>query len=203
MVGVPERCRYVDDGGWMTVRGAGSAGTRPWVVNAAPDRWWPGLQLQQFWDHRELVFFFAVRDVKVRYKQAFLGFAWAGIQPLVGAIAFTVLFHRLADAEVEGTTYFAFAMVGFGVWSYASTTLQTGTASLVSNADLLTKVAFPRIVAPTAALLPGLIDLSVALVLSTGASLVAGHSPSVVVAIVCVPVVWRCSSWPWPARCCS
>lgn len=171
----------------MTTRGAGSAEARSWIVNEAPDRWWPGLKLRQFWHHRELVYFFAVRDVRVRYKQAFLGFAWAGLQPIAGAIVFTALFHRIADAEVEGTTYLAFAMVGFGVWSYASTTLQTGTTSLVSNADLLTKVAFPRIVPPTAALLPASIDLAVALALATGVSLVAGYSPNVSVAIVGVP----------------
>ena len=170
-----------------STRAAASAGSRPWVVNAAPDRWWPGLKLGQLWQHRELIYFFAVRDVRVRYKQAFLGFAWAGIQPLAGAIAFTVLFHRLADAEVDGTSYFAFAMMGFGIWSYASTALQTGTASLVANADLLTKVAFPRIVPPMATLLPGFIDLAVALSLATGASLVAGHEPNLVVTIAAVP----------------
>ena len=160
MVGDPERCRYVDDGGWMTVRGAGSAGTRPWVVNAAPDRWWPGLQLQQFWHHRELIFFFALRDVKVRYKQAFLGVAWAGIQPLVGALAFTILFHRLADVDVEGTLVLRVrARRASGSGRTSRRPCRPGRPACCHNADLLTKVAFPRIVAPTAALLPGLIDL--------------------------------------------
>ncbi len=69
--------------------------TREWVTNAAPSGRWPALRIGQFWTQRELIYFFALRDLKVRYKQAFLGVAWAGIQPLVGALTFTILFHRL------------------------------------------------------------------------------------------------------------
>ncbi len=140
---------------------------RDWVVNAAPTRRWPPLRIGQLWTHRELIYFFALRDLKVRYKQAFLGVAWAGIQPLIGALTFTILFNRLADVDVDAPSYFAFALLGFGVWTYFSSTLQAGTASLLYNAELLTKVAFPRIVAPTATFLPGLIDLAVGAVLAS------------------------------------
>ncbi|HEX2576128.1 MAG TPA: hypothetical protein VHK88_07245, partial [Aquihabitans sp.] len=92
-------------------------GLRDWVVNTAPTRRWPALQLDQVWTHRELIFFFALRDLRVRYKQAFLGVAWAGIQPLLGALTFTIVFNRLADVDVEGASYFAFALLGFGIWS--------------------------------------------------------------------------------------
>ena len=153
---------------------ASSRPDREWVVNAAPTGRWPALQIDQFWRHRELIYFFAVRDLKVRYKQAFLGVAWAVLQPLVGALTITVLFNRLADIDIGEDSYVAFALLGFGIWTYYSTALQSGTASLVNNAELLTKVSFPRIVAPAAALLPGFIDLAVAVVLAAIVSLASG-----------------------------
>src|SRR6478609_1404301 len=119
-----------------------------WVVNTAPAGRWPALELGQFWRQRELIWFFAMRDVKVKYKQAYLGVAWAALQPLVGALTFTILFHQLAEVDVGGRSYFAFALLGFGVWTYFSNTMLIGTSSLVNNAELLTKVAFPRVVAP-------------------------------------------------------
>lgn len=152
---------------------------RDWVVNTAPSGRWPALRLHQIWMHRELIYFFAVRDLRVRYKQAFLGVAWAGIQPLLGALTFTIVFNRLAEVDLEGRSYFAFALLGFGIWSYFSATLRNGTGSLVANAELLTKVAFPRVVAPTSALLPELLDLAVAAVLATVVGLATGGGMSV------------------------
>jgi ABC-type polysaccharide/polyol phosphate export permease len=163
------------------------ASAREWVVNAASQRRWPPLRIGQLWVHRELIYFFAVRDIRVRYKQAFLGVAWAGIQPLVGAVTFTVLFHRLADVDVDAPSYFAFALLGSSIWAYYSSTLQAGTASLLYNADLLTKVAFPRIIAPAATFVPGLIDLTVGTVLAVIVSLASGGSLSVPGILVGVP----------------
>ncbi len=165
-----------DHAGAATVKD--DATSRPWVVNAAATGRWPALRIGQLWTHRELVHFFALRDLKVRYKQAFLGIAWAGIQPLVGALTFTILFNRLADVEVDGPSYFAFALLGSGVWAYFAATLQSGTNSLLYNAQLLTKVAFPRIVAPAATILPGLIDLAVAAALAFVVAIGAGGDVS-------------------------
>jgi len=147
-----------------------------WIVNAPSTRWWPELRVRQLWVHRELVAFFALRDLQVRYKQAFFGAAWAIIQPMIGALGFTLLFHHLAGVDVPGSSYFAFALVGFGAWSYFTGTIGSGAGSLVRNANLLTKVSFPRIVAPASSWLPGLIDLAVSLVLAGVATLVAGGS---------------------------
>jgi ABC-type polysaccharide/polyol phosphate export permease len=152
------------------------AASRPWIVNAPTTSRWPSLGIGQLWTHRELVYFFALRDLKARYKQAFLGVAWAGIQPLIGALTFTIVFNHLANVEIDGPSYFAFALLGSGVWAYFASTLQAGTNSLLYNAELLTKVAFPRIVAPAATFLPGLIDLAVAAVLSFVVAIAAGGS---------------------------
>ena len=159
-----------------------------WRENAASDRRWPSLRFSQIWRHRELAIFFAVRDVKVRYKQAYLGVAWAGLQPLAGAMAFTFVFNRLADIDVGSRSYFAFALVGFAVWSYFSASLSTGSNSLVYNANLLTKIAFPRVVIPLAALLPGLIDFAVGAVLACAAAVLAGDGVHPVTLLLTVPV---------------
>ncbi|HWL42415.1 MAG TPA: ABC transporter permease [Ilumatobacter sp.] len=145
-----------------------------WVDNNAPTRRWPALRFTELWQHRELVWFFALRDVKVRYKQAFLGAAWALIQPLIGAATFTLLFHELAGVDVGGTSYFAFALVGYAVWTYVSSSISAGSGSLLYNSDLLTKVSFPRIVAPASSLLPGLIDLGLSMLIAVVVGLLAG-----------------------------
>ena len=166
----------------------GGRGSRPeWVVNEAPVGRWPALSLDHLWTNRELIGFFALRDLRVRYKQAFLGVAWAGIQPLVGALAFTILFHRLADVETSASSYFGFAMVGFGAWTYFSSALQAGTWSLLGNSELLTKVSFPRIVPPVAALLPGLLDLAVALLLAAAVGVAAGGGLSAAHLVIALP----------------
>jgi ABC-type polysaccharide/polyol phosphate export permease len=164
----------------------GSSGD--WTVNEAPSSRWPALRLDQFWTNRELIYFFALRDLKVRYKQAFLGVAWAGIQPLVGALTFTILFNRLANVDIEGQSYLAFALLGFGVWTYFSATLQSGTGSLVQNAELLTKVSFAKVVPPAATLALGLIDLTVAMVLACVVSLAEGGGRSVAGIAIGLPV---------------
>ena len=161
---------------------------RPWVVNAAPKGRWPALQLRQFWSYGELIYFFAVRDVKVRYKQAFLGVAWAGIQPVIGAVMFTVLFNGLADVDIDGQSYFAFALVGFALWTYFSSSLQAGTVSLLYNSELLTKVAFPRVVPPTAAMLPPLIDLAVGMAIATVVAIATAGAPSALGVLVGLPL---------------
>ncbi len=158
-----------------------------WVENVAPTRRWSPLALLQPWRHRELIYFFALRDVKVRYKQAFLGVAWAGLQPLLGALAFTLLFHGLADLEVPGDSYFGFALVGFMTWTYFSATLGAGTNSLLWNAELLTKVSLPRIALPVATLLPPLVDLTVGAVLAVIVTIGWGGGISLVGLVVGLP----------------
>lgn len=112
--------------------------------------------------HRELVLFMAQRDLKVRYKQAAFGLVWAVVQPLTGALVVTVVFRKLARVPSDGIPYFLYALVGFAVWSYFTSSLSAVTQSLVSNAGLVTKIYFPRLIAPLAAVLPGLVDMAVA-----------------------------------------
>lgn len=158
-----------------------------WTVNEPPRRGLPRLKADDFWVHRELIYFLAQRDLKVRYKQAFLGVAWAVIQPLVGAAFFYALFHRLVKIELPTGSYFAFAILGAGTWSYFSSAVHAGTNSLLNHVNLTTKVPFPRIVAPTAALLPGLVDLTVAASLALAVAGFAGDVPAVGELVIGVP----------------
>jgi ABC-type polysaccharide/polyol phosphate export permease len=170
-----------------TARDHDLPGHEEWVVNTAPTGRWQKLHLRQIWTNRELIYFFALRDLRVRYKQAFFGVAWAGIQPLIGAVTFTILFNRLGTVEISGPSYFAFAMVGFAAWTYFSASLNAGAGSLLANSALITKVALPRIVPPTAALLPALLDLGVALLIAAGVAVAAGGGLGPWGILVCLP----------------
>jgi ABC-type polysaccharide/polyol phosphate export permease len=139
-----------------------SDGRDAWVENRPS----PGLRgpgLQELWRYRELGGFLALRDLKVRYKQAIFGAAWAVFQPLAGVAVFTLVFQRLANVPSDGIPYPLFAFVGLSVWSYHASSITRATQSLVGNAPLVTKVYFPRLLVPLATVLPGLVDLALSL----------------------------------------
>jgi ABC-type polysaccharide/polyol phosphate export permease len=134
-----------------------------WVENR-PTHGRRGIDLPELWRYRELVWFLALRDIKVRYKQAALGMVWAVLQPLVGAAVFTFVFRRVAKVDSGDIPYLVFAFSGFMAWTYVSRTITVATDSLVQNASLITKVYFPRLAAPLAATIPGLLDVAVSAV---------------------------------------
>jgi lipopolysaccharide transport system permease protein len=111
-----------------------------------------------FWRYRELLYFLAWRDVKVRYKQAALGASWAVIQPLLTMVIFTLFFGRLARVPSDGIPYPLFSFCSLVPWTYFSTTLSQAGNSLVGNSSLITKVYFPRALLPAATVLSGLVD---------------------------------------------
>jgi lipopolysaccharide transport system permease protein len=121
------------------------------------------LDLRELWAYRELALFLALRDVKVRYKQAAFGAAWALLQPIAAALVFTVVFRRLAGMPSDGLPYPLFAYVGIALWTYFSGAVTKATQMLVQNAALVTKVYFPRLLVPVAAVIPGVVDLLVSL----------------------------------------
>jgi lipopolysaccharide transport system permease protein len=141
-----------------------------WVENR-PSRGFRGPGLRELWQYRELSGFLALRDLKVRYKQAVFGAAWAVLQPLAGVVVFTVVFQRLAKVPSDGIPYPLFAFTGLAVWTYHASSVTRAAQSLVGNAPLVTKVYFPRLLVPLAAVLPGLLDLALSL-LTLGVMLV-------------------------------
>ena len=135
--------------------------TEPLVV-IQPSRSWRVLSLKDIWAYRELLFFLTWRDVKVRYKQTALGAAWAILQPLFMMVIFTIFFGRLAGVGSSGIPYPLFALAGLVPWTFFSNAItQTGN-SLVGSANLISKVYFPRLLVPAAAMLAGLVDFALA-----------------------------------------
>lgn len=127
-----------------------------------PTSGWARLRLDEFWEFRELVFFFIWRDVKVRYKQTVLGAAWAIIQPLFTMAIFSIFFGRLANVPSDGLPYPLFALAGLVPWLFFMNGLSHGANSLVENEKLIKKVFFPRMIVPVASVLAGLVDFAVA-----------------------------------------
>jgi homopolymeric O-antigen transport system permease protein len=156
---------------------ASSSDRAGWIENR-PARGLRRLDLRELWQYRELGGFLALRDLKTRYKQAAFGAAWAVLQPLAGVAVLTIVFRRLAKVPSEGVPYPVFAFVGLSFWSYLSGSVVKATQSLVGNSALVTKVYFPRLLVPLAALLPGLVDLGLSLVVLAPLLLVYGVAPT-------------------------
>jgi len=135
--------------------------TEPLVV-IQPSKKWSLLNLADIWAYRELLFFLTWRDVKVRYKQTALGAAWAILQPLFMMIIFTIFFGRLAAVDSSGIPYPLFALAGLVPWTFFANSITASGNSLVGSANLITKVYFPRLIVPAAAMLAGLVDFVLA-----------------------------------------
>jgi lipopolysaccharide transport system permease protein len=123
---------------------------------------WRVISFKDIWAYRELLFFLTWRDVKVRYKQTALGAAWAILQPLFMMIIFTIFFGRLAEVRSEGVPYPLFALAGLVPWTFFANAIAASGNSLVGSAHLVTKVYFPRLIVPAAAMLAGLVDFMLA-----------------------------------------
>ncbi len=135
------------------------------LVVIQPTKRWSLLSFKDIWAYRELLFFLTWRDVKVRYKQTALGAAWAILQPLFMMIIFTIFFGRLAAVDSAGVPYPLFALAGLVPWTFFSNAITASGNSLVGSANLITKVYFPRLIVPAAAMLAGLVDFVLAFLL--------------------------------------
>jgi lipopolysaccharide transport system permease protein len=134
-----------------------------------PSRGWSALNLRDLWVYRELIYFLTWRDIKVRYKQAFLGVAWAVLQPLLTMIIFSVILGNLLGVPTEkGIPYPVFSFVALLPWQLFANALMKSGISLVGNANLLTKVYFPRLVIPLSAVAAGLLDFLISFVVLFG-----------------------------------
>jgi lipopolysaccharide transport system permease protein len=140
-----------------------TAKERPWTENAPSRRWLPPVRLAELWADREVARILALKDLQVRYKQTFFGVAWAILQPLLGALIFTVIFGRVAHLPTDGIPYAVFSYAGLVIWLYFASAVSAAALSLVDNRQLVSKVYFPRLLAPIAAVVPGIVDLAAAL----------------------------------------
>jgi len=159
----------------------------------APPRRWLSINWQELWRYRDLFLVLAWRDIAVRYKQTALGVVWAIFQPFVTMIVFTFIFNRMANiTSGDATPYPVFLYAGLLFWQYFSGTLTNASNSMISNAPLIQKVYFPRLIVPSTAATTGLIDLAISAVILVGMMIYYGVVPHPV-GILILPVLLGCS----------
>ncbi len=156
------------------------------TLTIEPSRGWVSLRLGELWEYRELLYFLIWRDVKVRYKQTALGAAWAIIQPFMTMVVFSLFFGRLAGIPSDGVPYPVFAYTALLPWQFFANALTQSGNSLVGSQNLITKVYFPRLVIPIAAVAGGLVDFGIAFVVLLGMMLYYGIAPTL--AILTLPL---------------
>ena len=147
-------------------------------VQIRPSRGWMALHLADLWAYRELLYFLVWRDVKIRYKQTALGIAWVALQPLATTVVFTLIFGNLARMPSDNLPYAVFALAGLLPWNYFAGAIGRGGTSLVTSANLVSKVYFPRLIIPIASVLAGLVDFAIVLGLLVVLLLVFGYPPT-------------------------
>lgn len=149
-------------------RGSEAPDPPRWIVNAPANRGIALPSIAEMFRYRELAIALAIRDLQVRYKQTFLGVAWAVFQPLAATGALTLVFHRLANVESGAIPYAVFVLAGMLAWNFFSSGLSRCANALVGNEDMITKIYFPRLLLGLAAVLPGVADFAVGFILFVG-----------------------------------
>ena len=138
------------------------------VTYLRPSKGWMSIDFNELWRYRELVYFLTWRDIKVRYKQAVLGIAWAVLQPLLTMVIFTVIFGTLLKTPSQGIPYPLFSLTALLPWQLFATALQRSSISLVGNANLITKIYFPRLAIPLSSVFAALVDFLISFVVLVG-----------------------------------
>lgn len=133
-----------------------------------PTKGFVALDAGELWHYRDLLYFLTWREISIRYKQTLLGFAWAIVQPLMTMVVFTVFLGRLAKVPSDGIPYPVFSYLGLLPWTYFANAVTRSSTSLVGNANLLSKVYFPRILIPLSGTLSALVDFAIAFVILIG-----------------------------------
>ena len=138
------------------------SGSAEQILRIAPARGWVGLKLHELWQYRELLFFLTWRDIRVRYRQTVLGVLWAIMVPVVSTVLFTVVFARMANVDSDNRPYPLFALAALLPWGFFAAALAQCANSVAQSSHLMSKVYFPRLIAPLAAVLGGLPDFVIA-----------------------------------------
>jgi lipopolysaccharide transport system permease protein len=160
---------------------------KPFVTIRPPSRWVP-INLREMWHFHDLLTTFAIRDVKLRYRQTLLGVAWVILQPLAGAGILSVVFGQVANLPSDGVPYFLFSYVGFLAWNVFSSTLTKSSASLLASSPLISKIYFPRLILPLSVTFSTVLDFVVAAVM--GAVLLAWNGITPGAGILLMPVIF-------------
>lgn len=154
------------------------------VLIIEPKKGWIPVNFREIWKFRELLYFLAWRDVKVKYKQTAIGVIWAIIQPLLAMLIFSVLFGRFAGMPSDGAPYPVFVYIGLLPWNYFASVLSQSTNSVVGGSNLISKIYFPRLIIPASTAIAALIDLFIASVLLGIMMIYYGVNPGVGIFLV-------------------
>jgi lipopolysaccharide transport system permease protein len=138
------------------------------IVVIEPTKSWVAVDLRDLWAYRELLYFLTWRDVKVRYKQTALGIVWVILQPLLSTLIFTIFLGKLARVPSDGVPYPLFVFAAMLPWTCLSSSVTSCSTSLVGNANLITKIYFPRLLMPAAAVAARTVDFAVSFVILIG-----------------------------------
>lgn len=152
-----------------------------------PTRGWRNLDLRELFEYRDLFLFLVWRSLKVRYAQSVLGIGWAILQPVAQMVVFTAVFGSLVGIPSEGLPFAVFTYTAILPWTLFSTSLAEATESLVAQAQLVSKVYFPRILLPLAAVVARLVDFGIAAAVLVGLLVWYGIRPTS--AVVAVPLL--------------
>ncbi len=147
------------------------------IVAIRPQTKWISINFHEIWAYRELLYFLTWRDIKVRYKQTIIGFAWAILQPLLMALIFWLFFGILAKIPSEGIPYMLFTYTALVPWTLFSNGVTRAANSLIYDAALIQKVYFPRLISPTAGILSPLVDFIFAFIVMIIVMLIYGYVP--------------------------
>lgn len=156
----------------------------PPKLHIAPSKGWMALNVGELWQYRELLYFLAWRDIKVRYKQTVFGAAWAVIQPFFTMVVFSLFFGELAQVPSDGIPYPIFSYAALVPWTFFANALQETSNSLVSNSNLIKKVYFPRLLVPMASVVSGAADFTISFLVLLGMMLFYGFTPTANVIIL-------------------
>src|SRR3989344_3706111 len=133
--------------------------------------------IKELWQYRELLYFFTWRDLKVRYKQTFIGVAWAIFQPFITMVVFSIFFGGLAKIPSDGVPYPIFVYVGLLFWQFFSSALSDTSMTLISNQSIITKVYFPRLILPVSSVITKLVDFFIATLILISLMFYYGYMP--------------------------
>jgi len=135
------------------------------TLRLRPTKGWAALNLRELWSYRDLLWILVERNIKVIHKQTALGMTWVALQPLIAAVILALIAGRVAKLPSDGTPHLLFVFCGLTIWNYFSQTAQRSSTSLINNAQLVSKVYFPRMLIPLSHTFSALVDFAVTLVM--------------------------------------
>lgn len=160
------------------------AGEGPPLREIRPPGRWSAVRLSDLWEYRELLYFLALRDVKIRYKQAIFGAGWAVLQPIFMMLVFWVFLGKLAGVGSAGLPYSVFAFAGLVPWLLFANSVGSASDSLVNSSNLISKVYFPRLIVPLASVLAWMPDAIIGLGVLLVVMGVQGIAPAATIVLV-------------------